>query len=599
MLLEDFETQASQKTTTKTEVAAAKKTGEVIRTEVIADVDAILTNLETLSAQITESFINEYSKTVLINENAGEALLKMFKSMGSLAKLSSTYPKMADNKAKLESDKKLFGLKFAEKQEELIAQQMDKAKEAMNAKIDALDDPAQKKQQREMRDTKLEALKGQIKAKIDRTKEDKDKKFDRDIADAGSALSKLTADNKMDSPILSAKWDGLKLQTDRKIEDKYTVVDRKSWDEFIEDPERIAQLEKSAKERAKKDAAEKDEQLKKSIERARIAQEKLDADIQNATGAEKEALEKLNDWNKAYTELNSTLNLTEESTPEEKKAAQDASTKLGDAQDKLSKKTMKDAFGYEDDQDADSALSDFTERESELQDKYKEIKSTIGGNDTEDDDNTEDIEAAKEELTTAIDGFKTEIDNLPKNDAGEVNPRDKAAIEVKKFTAEIKLAKINGEDTADLESKLQQATNVANLQPVPAPAGGGEPVQDNNSLEVPYVRPLVEASVSGLMASDDEEDGYKYLKQQAKKLGVKISVDKDPWGDGYDELTFTGAKSAIMKLAAISGHDEDMGTEEEGAAYVISETTHTPETKTIKLDEGMSVAEKFAILMNK
>ena len=385
MLLEDFETQTTQTTTAPaknkaTEVAAETKSGENIRTEVIADVDAILTNLETLSAQITESFINEYNETILINENAGEALLKMFNSMASLAKLSSTYPKMADNKAKLESDKKIFGLKFAEKKQELIAQQMDKAKEAMNAKIDALDDPAQKKQQREMRDTKLEALKTQITAKIDRTKEDKDKKFDRDIADATSAIGKLTGDNKMDSTILSAKWDGMKLQMDRKIEDKYIAIDRKSWDDFIEDPERIAKLEKAAKERSKKEAAEKDEQLKKSIERARIAQEKLDADIQNATGAEKEALEKLNNWNKAYTELNSTLNLTEESTPEEKKAAQDAATKLGDAQDRLSKKTMKDAFGYEDDQDADSALMDFTEREKDLQDKYIEIKSTIGGN---------------------------------------------------------------------------------------------------------------------------------------------------------------------------------------------------------------------------
>jgi len=410
MLLEEFDAQSNAKVNTevKAEVKTETKTGEAIRTEVIADVDAILTNLETLSAQITENFINEYNETILINESAAESLMKMFKSMGSLAKLASTYPKMADNKAKLETDKKTFGLKFAEKKEELVAKQMDKAKEAMNAKIDALEDPAQKKQQREMRDTKLEALKTQVVAKIDRSKEDADKKFDRDITDAGSALTKLTGDNKIESPILSAKWDGMRLQIDRKIEDKYIAIDRKAWDDFIEDPERIKKLEDSTKERAKKEAAEKDEQLKKSIERARREQEKLDADIANATGDEKAALEKLNTWNKAYSELSSALNLTEESTPEEKKAAQNASKNLGDAQDKLSKKTMKDAFGYEDDQDADSALSDFTERESELQDKYKEIKTMVGGSEDEEDEKTS--QQLADDFIADNEGFKVITD---------------------------------------------------------------------------------------------------------------------------------------------------------------------------------------------
>jgi hypothetical protein len=60
MLLEEFDAQSNAKVNTevKAEVKTETKTGEAIRTEVIADVDAILTNLETLSAQITENYIN-------------------------------------------------------------------------------------------------------------------------------------------------------------------------------------------------------------------------------------------------------------------------------------------------------------------------------------------------------------------------------------------------------------------------------------------------------------------------------------------------------------------------------------------------------------
>lgn len=83
-----------------------------------------------------------------------------------------------------------------------------------------------------------------------------------------------------------------------------------------------------------------------------------------------------------------------------------------------------------------------------------------------------------------------------------------------------------------------------------------------------YQKELVEASVSGIMASDDEEDGYKYLKAQAKKLGVKVSVNKDPYGEGYDELGFSGDKAAVMKLAGISGHAEDITD----GVYDLSET---------------------------
>ena len=153
------------------------------------------------------------------------------------------------------------------------------------------------------------------------------------------------------------------------------------------------------------------------------------------------------------------------------------------------------------------------------------------------------------------------------------------------------------------------------------------------------------------------DDDYAYLKGEAKKLGVKISVStgKDSMYDdmGYDTLAFSGDKAAILKLAKISGHDADICSEPDCGGYEITESTKATEEveegnefgaaraeaiakgektfkvgdeeypvedvskedeenaeefveeakielpKTIKLDEGLSVAEKFAILMNK
>ena len=169
-------------------------------------------------------------------------------------------------------------------------------------------------------------------------------------------------------------------------------------------------------------------------------------------------------------------------------------------------------------------------------------------------------------------------------------------------------------------------------------------------IDLSFDAALVEASLNGLMAYDSDEDGYSYLKQQAKKLGVKVSVDKDPFGDGYDELDYSGDKAAILKLAKISGHDSDITGGPDEGGYWITESTEGVEEgnefgaaraeaiakgektfkvgdeeypvedvskedeenaeefveeakielpKTIKLDEGLSVAEKFAILMNK
>ena len=175
--------------------------------------------------------------------------------------------------------------------------------------------------------------------------------------------------------------------------------------------------------------------------------------------------------------------------------------------------------------------------------------------------------------------------------------KTKAAAKVKLLEIQLKQAQLKEDDAEVIngfKQELEQETAKMNAKVIPqvsAPEEGTEEISDNSSFDAA----LVEASVSGLMASDDEEDGYKYLKAQAKKLGVKVSVNKDPYGDGYDELGFSGDKAAVMKLAGISGHAEDITD----GVYDLSETKEVELPKTIKLDESMTIAEKFARLMNK
>lgn len=391
-------------------------------TSILDDVDNILGNLETLSKQIDEnideaidSITNDFLNNALNEATAGEMMMQMFKDMGAAAKLGASYKKMAATKASIDTDKKVFALKFAEEKPEKVEVALDKIKDKLNDAIKAEKDPAKKQRLRMQRDKKLETLKTQVSAKIDREKQDKDKKFDRDSADAQSAITKLLGDNKITSPIMSARWEAQKLTIDRNIEDANIEAERNAWDEFIEDEDRIKRLEADQLERSKKDAKEADERLAQAKADAEEAQAELDDKIANAQGDEKDALDKLKEFNDAYLDFSDKMNLTKESTSEEKKAASDASTRFINADQALSKKTMKDAFGYEDDVDASNALAEFNERAEELKSKYKAIKAEAGvrSSDDEEDDSSSEPDPADDggEERTA-EQIQQEIDDL-------------------------------------------------------------------------------------------------------------------------------------------------------------------------------------------
>jgi len=402
------------------------------------------------------------SKDLIVEASAGEELMKMFKSMASLTKLTTSYGKLADKKKSLEADKKVYGFTFSLKKEEGIDAAMDKQKEKINKKIEAIDDPAQRKEARITRDAKLEEIKTKLAKQADQQKEDKDRGFDRDIADTNDAITKLIANNKIESPIISAKWDTQKLAIDRKIEDKYIAAEREAIEKYVEDPERKSRLEKAIKERAIKDKAETEEQLEAAKARAKKEQAELEEKIANADEDTKEALEKIKAFNTAYTELAGKLDLDETSGEEEVNAAKEASSNLDAALDALGVKVMKKAFGYENDADAESALSDFTERESQLQSEYKANKALTKGSKEDDELNLDNDqtksaeEVAKEALGDQFDSY-TKIDDPDEETPAQTDDEGNVTVRAKKKWKDVKTYKGKDADGNDTDETVMYA----------------------------------------------------------------------------------------------------------------------------------------------
>ena len=246
-------------------------------------------------------------------------------------------------------------------------------------------------------------------------------------------------------------------------------------------------------------------------------------------------------------------------------------------------KAKKDDKAAADKAAADKAAADKAAADKAAVDKETVDKETV-------DKETVDKETDTEKLDAAVTKAQEAKDKLPE----DASKQDKAKADITLFTAKIAVAKAKGEDTKDLEGKLEAAKNTAALKPVPV---SGELTEEGVEIDLSFEASLVEASLNGLMAYDNDGDDYAYLKQQAKKLGVKVSVVEDPFGDGYDELDYSGDKAAILKLAKISGHDSDITSGPEEGGYWIEESVKEEMPKTIKLDENMSIADRFKALM--
>ena len=528
--------------TVGTEQVAANKSGEQVRAEIVQDVDTILTNLEQLSKQITESIdaiIEEVFTEDIdleLNENAGATLMAMFKASAAAGKLNAKYPKLLKKKKKAELDKKIAGFKFDEEKQNKLDQAEGKLKDAINKKIDALDDPAKKKAMRVARDEKVKSQLAQATKELDRTKEDYAKKMDRQVEDVQAKITKLLADNKVgDAPLISAQWDKTKIKIERDADDAFLKKERKVMDEFVKDEDRIKRWEKAATDRVNKEMKEDAEAAKKAAERAKAAQTKLDGEIANATGAELEALEKVKTYMGAISAFSGATTAAA-GDPENKELYKEAKAKLkelNDAYEAIGKKDYALAFGYEGDSketDIEAAKLEFKERIALMEEPFDDIDGP------EDDEETETAKTSQQladEYIAGNEGF--EVVQNKDEQVGVTNPETGEEEQKPKYEGakEFKGKKEDGSD----DDSVWVAKPINYAETASANTGGGKALnelEEGNEFGAARAEAIAKGEKTFKVgdeeypvedvSKDDKENAKEFVEEAKEKLPKKIKL---------------------------------------------------------------------------
>jgi len=528
--------------TVGTEQVAANKSGEQVRAEIVQDVDTILTNLEQLSKQITESIdaiIEEVFTEDIdleLNENAGATLMAMFKASAAAGKLNAKYPKLLKKKKKAELDKKIAGFKFDEEKQNKLDQAEGKLKDAINKKIDTLDDPAKKKAMRVARDEKVKSQLAQATKELDRTKEDYAKKMDRQVEDDQAKITKLLADNKVgDAPLISAQWDKTKIKIERDADDAFLKKERKVMDEFVKDEDRIKRWEKAAADRVNKEMKEDAEAAKKAAERAKAAQTKLDGEIANATGAELEALEKVKTYMGAISAFSGATTAAA-GDPENKELYKEAKAKLKelkDAYEAIGKKDYALAFGYEGDSketDIEAAKLEFKERIALMEEPFDDIDGP------EDDEETETAKTSQQladEYIAGNEGF--EVVQNKDEQVGVTNPETGEEEQKPKYEGakEFKGKKEDGSD----DDSVWVAKPINYAETASANTGGGKALnelEEGNEFGAARAEAIAKGEKTFKVgdeeypvedvSKDDKENAKEFVEEAKEKLPKKIKL---------------------------------------------------------------------------
>lgn len=527
ILLEDFKTKTTDASNIAnvTEVPVNKTKNTSTRNEVIADVDAILTNLETLSAQITES--------ALITE-AGEleAVFKSIKSTWAIAKSSSMLKTFGEleqaNNADLMAVKlDAMGLKIAAELEKSgnDTSAEGKAKFAkMKAKVDVAKDKME---------TDLEVEKERAKNELDA--------FNVKLATAEEDISKDSALGKAYQATKTKVSSDVRLLGKTELaKQKMKAGNEKAAKELAEE---IKGIQKDSEELAKKIADGNAEGGEDTKELAGI----------KAYIAEIDAIQKAN---QALGTIRAEAEKARESVVAE-------SNIFGFDIETILESTLTDLYSASKSRANVAGLTKAKELAAKfkqagtakieaqraLADKIKgqEVTKTViiiaGG----------DGDAAKEgengyTLTTFIKSLGGGNDMISAEEYATV----KDAIEIE---GEVDQAIIDAEEGTDTdEAKTAQEVAEAELEDIADYTKVTQEQLDNDKIEVPAT----------------EEGGEP--TEKAKWIDVKKFKGKDAEGADTDEEVIYAKEDNNESVATVTGP---------------------------KLNEGMSISEKFAILMNK
>ena len=533
-LYEEFVNESTKETTTTTDsvaidqvsVDAAADSAEAVRTEVIRDVDTILNNLAELSDRIGESDSIALEMDELFEElfeltnvtELNEGILDFIKSPIKFMKIKKnlkSYQKALVQKAINDVD-------FAKKKQAGDAgekgkddKRMETLKQANQAKNKALDD-------------QLSAI-GERMTELSKGDEGLGK-----VVSIGKTKSKLAAAKIVMKATSGEEAKQLKLEID-------TLADR------------IADDEKSLKDYAKKEGPADQSDDDQSDDDP--------SDNDDSTTSQNQ-----------MDSITGKPKTKKKETPEEKekRIEKEKKEKIAGQVEKLEGDKTKAKEKYD-------ALGDDVNEVDKAKVKIEFVKIQLQLAELKEDD-AEVIEGFKQELEALNRTAGRTPPPLPGGGGNDLSDDQKARIkteEDQKLERETELAaemekpeeERNQQKIDGLEQGIRK--NDEDIEAIKAEQN------DSANINTDGFDNLTEASLGELMAMT--EDDYAYLKGEAKKLGVKVSVstgDDSMYADmGYDTLSFSGDKAAILKLAKISGHDSDICADgEDCGGYVIKES---------------------------
>ena len=359
--------------------------GAEIRAEIIADVDTILTNLETLSKQITEEVLSEVDETIntifesefteSVNEDFMAELIKQAKSMKAYGVLKSSYPKLKQNLADAKANKIESEAEFDLNSDEKIGDLKDKIKAKYQKAIDKINDSdlptPKKKAQRDAiyqaRDEALSPEKSQlIKDKIAAEKSKLVKKNDAAVRDVNTAITELTGENKLEAELISKKWNREKIEIDDQFDQEAIDTELELKMKYSsQDPEAQKKLKARLEKISKEEAEEKARRAKEAEEDLKAYQSKLAEEDANASEEEKEAREKVNTFVSSSQALMGAL------SGGDKEKIKEANDKFKEAKAACTDATYKATQAGMSDDDAKEAKLQIEEAVNQAMEKYK------------------------------------------------------------------------------------------------------------------------------------------------------------------------------------------------------------------------------------
>ena len=537
--------------------------GAEIRAEIIADVDTILTNLETLSKQITEEVLRDVDVIIAetlaqpIYENKFfEEMLKQFRSMKSYTKLKSAWPKLYkatldQQLANLDSETS-FNAEKADKIDALLVkvkEKFDKSKE----KVKDMQIPGEKKRQERAKidaafQDQKEKIKAKITKKLDAQLEQLKAANTKKLQDIQAKLSDFEAENKIESELINKQWTTEKgnQKSDMDIQhisDKNEVILK--YDES-DDPAYAKRLKDKAAEETKELNQKEKERSARREEELRELQAEADERAAQGSEEEKEANKKIKDlYSAANAYVNALKSMPEEEddvtdeivanvksakkkyTAAKSEVTEDTFIKGGIASEETEAKTIKDEITKM----IDDALSEYSDRAAAADTKKTQFEKAI--------------DSAEEKSNEA----KNELD-LIKDDGSEDEVR---AAQNKYWNAEIEVQKAkksqaenDGDDVSSFDSKI------AELQDKIDNNGAPEPVEDSVQVE-----DVEEGNAFGAARAEAIAKGEKTFKVGDEEYDVEsVDAEDKENAEEYAEeegiATEAVTESASFKMGSIA-----------------------------------------------